>query len=71
MQGTWSMYIHSHLLNLESGKATPVSVTASGATGVAQNEPFNCPNGNWFKIKTSNLIFGLGTEDTITLLTNW
>jgi len=55
-----SYYLNSHHIDIHcwamQGKATPTTVTASIAGGVATGEPFNCP---------------AGTEDTITLLTNW
>jgi len=55
-----SYYLNSHHIDVHcwamQGKASPKSVVASGATGVASGEPFNCPK---------------GTEDTITLMTEW
>ncbi|KAJ3078872.1 hypothetical protein HK102_004184, partial [Quaeritorhiza haematococci] len=52
-----SYYLNSHHIDLHcwalQGKARPVRVTASAATGVATLEPYNCAK---------------GTEDTITLL---
>ena len=55
-----SYYLNSHHIDLHcwamQGLAKPTTVTASGAGGVATAPPFNCPE---------------GTEDTITLLTNW
>lgn len=55
-----SYYLNSHHIDLHCwsmhGLAKPTTVTASGAGGVATAAPYNCP---------------AGTEDTITLLTNW
>lgn len=55
-----SYYLNSHHIDIHAwsmqGLATPTSLVASGATGVASGEPYNCPE---------------GTEDTITLLTDW
>jgi len=55
-----SYYLNSHHIDLHAwsmqGKATPKSLTASGATGVADGDEFKCPK---------------GTEDTITLVTDW
>eukprot|EP00040_Diaphanoeca_grandis_P011761 m.60304 g.60304 ORF g.60304 m.60304 type:complete len:432 (+) comp22825_c0_seq1:112-1407(+) len=55
-----SYYLNSHHIDIHcwamQGKATPTSVVASAATGVAHAEPYNCPK---------------GTEDTITLVTDW
>jgi len=55
-----SYYLNSHHIDVHcwgmQGKATPVRVTASGATGIASGEKYGCPE---------------GTEDTITLMTDW
>lgn len=55
-----SYYLNSHHIDVHcwgmQGKAYPTTVTASASTGVAHAEPYNCP---------------AGTEDTITLMTNW
>lgn len=55
-----SYYLNSHHVDFHcwamEGKARPVSVTASASTGVATAAPYNCPP---------------GTEDSITLLTQW
>jgi D-galacturonate reductase len=55
-----SYYLNSHHIDLHAwsmqGKANPKSLTASGATGVAHGDEFKCPK---------------GTEDTITLVTDW
>eukprot|EP00049_Salpingoeca_infusionum_P002839 m.60442 g.60442 ORF g.60442 m.60442 type:complete len:419 (-) comp11819_c0_seq2:2407-3663(-) len=55
-----SYYLNSHHIDMHAwmmeGNARPVAVTAQGATGIAEKEPFNCPK---------------GTEDTITLLVHW
>lgn len=55
-----SYYLNSHHIDIHcwsmDGKGKPLKVTASGATGVAHSDEFKCPK---------------GTEDTITLLTEW
>lgn len=55
-----SYYLNSHHIDVHcwgmQGKARPTRVVASGATGIANAEPYNCP---------------ASTEDTITLLTDW
>ncbi|OZJ05262.1 hypothetical protein BZG36_01942 [Bifiguratus adelaidae] len=55
-----SYYLNSHHIDMHcwmvSDTSVPYKVTASAATGVASSEPFNLV---------------AGTEDTITLLTNW
>jgi D-galacturonate reductase len=55
-----SYYLNSHHIDVHcwamQGKAQPVRVVASGATGIASSPMFGCPE---------------GTEDTITLLTDW
>ena len=55
-----SYYLNSHHIDVHcwamEGKARPTRVVASGSTGVASGEPYGCP---------------AGTEDTITLVTDW
>jgi len=55
-----SYYLNSHHIDFHcwcmQGIAEPVSVVASGATGIASAEPYGCP---------------FGTEDTITLMVQW